>query len=61
MVYFIPRGYKCGKCDFTFDYSPSNSYTVPIFLNDSDPLCPMCVAEFLAVNVPTMRLITNEG
>ena len=54
MVFIIPKNYKCPKCDFKTEYSPSYNYSfLPVY--EGKPICPMCLIKFITENVPIME------
>ena len=55
-MYVSPKKYRCPKCKFEFDYSPSIDYSF-LAVNEGKPICYKCMIKFLAKNVPTMEVV----
>ena len=59
-MYIIPQQYKCPKCGFECNYSPSEIYTfLPIDRDTNDPFCYACLIDFIKNNVPIMIEVDN--
>lgn len=56
MTFIYPREYECDKCGFTFEYSPSYTYTFLPVSTEGKPFCHQCLINFLTENVPIMKL-----
>lgn len=61
MTYYSPSPYKCVKCSFDFEYTPSQTHPAPVLSremtgdrgtwNQHMPVCPQCWARFLTENM----------
>ncbi len=55
LVYVVPRKYKCKKCGFEMEYTPSHAYAFLPVSEDGNPFCHKCLFKFIKKNVPEMK------
>lgn len=59
-MYIIPKSYKCPKCHYTMNYSPSDIYTDSPVTQDDNPICPKCWNDFILGLGAEMKYVNDE-
>lgn len=62
-MYYYPIKYICDECGFVVGIPPQHTDPIeaaPLFSEDGNPFCRVCLIKFITANVPVMHVIPTR-